>query len=148
MNDICCRSVNILGKEKEMGKYDIEKGKDYTYSWYTEVDVLEFSDVTLYISGDDNGPSSKCLILAEEIISNIDKHVNRAYEYLDGFLKDNLFEDAILVEIEVGEITFFNGNKVEGFNLNFIYGDYPMAFQYRVKFKKDGWIVGYEGGPL
>ena len=26
--------------------------------------------------------------------------------------------------------------------------DGPFEFQYKVKFKEDGWPIGFEGGPL
>lgn len=40
------------------------------------------------------------------------------------------------------------GTRIPGFTLTFIYGDYPQAFQYKIKFKSDGWPIGFEGGPL
>ncbi len=34
------------------------------------------------------------------------------------------------------------GTRIPGFTLTFIYGDYPQAFQYKIKFKSDGWPIG------
>lgn len=40
------------------------------------------------------------------------------------------------------------GTRIPGFTLTFIYGDYPQAFQYKIKFKSDDGRLEFEGEPF
>lgn len=85
--------------------------------------------------------------MAEQIFNQLPQHLSCALKYLKEFFPAQEVDDFYLSTISFGKMVNFNDHIISGFTLAF-YGDYPYEFQYKVKFKEDGWPIGFEGGPI
>ena len=83
-----------------------------------------------------------------KILDNLQQHISRALKYLKEFFPTREVDDYDLSAISFGKMINFDDYLFRGFTIAFIYGDYPYEFQYKVKFKENGWPIGFEGGPL
>lgn len=105
-------------------------------------------DVTISIDGDENSADDQFIGLADRILEEFPVHLTRAFTYLEEFFPGQRREDYTLDSIWFGRFLMFQGHINKGFAIDFTYGVYPDAFQLRVKFREDGWPVGFAGGPL
>lgn len=104
--------------------------------------------VEIIAHGNDEVPYEEFIEMAGEIFNQLHVHLSRAFEYLKKFFPTQEVDDYDLSTITFGQILNFDNYIISGFTLAFVYGDYPDTFQYKVKFKDDGWPIGFEGGPL
>ncbi|WP_050181047.1 hypothetical protein [Domibacillus robiginosus] len=116
--------------------------------WFCSMDIGEWEEVEIFIEGDGEGPGESFIKIAEQISVQWPGHVDTALGYLQTFMPAQHLDGYHLSSILIGTISTINEVAVCGFSLSFVYGDYPDAFQFKVKYKKDGWPIGFEGGPL
>ncbi|MER2262022.1 MAG: hypothetical protein ABS934_08385 [Psychrobacillus sp.] len=115
--------------------------------WFCSLDVGEWEEVEIFVQGDDEKPSKACIELAEEIFKEISQHISRALKYLMEFFPNQKSEDYYLSTISFGKMINFDDHLFTGFTMAF-YSEQPYEFQYKVKFKANGWPIGFEGGPM
>lgn len=115
--------------------------------WFCSLDIGEWEEVEIFVQGDDEKPSKACIELAYEIFKDISHHISRAIKYLMEFFPNHKTEDYYLSTISFGKMINFDDHLFTGFTIAF-YSEYPQEFQYKVKFKGDGWPIGFEGGPM
>lgn len=123
-------------------------GERVEYRWYRSADLGKWEGVEVWVDGGPEAPSREMLELLEQVVSRYPEHLAGALRYLREFFPHQPEEDYELMYLSIGQFRSYEGRPVTGFTLEFVYGDYPDAFQYKVKFKADGWPIGFEGGPL
>lgn len=116
--------------------------------WFCSVDIGEWEDVEIIIHGSNEAPVEELLSLADRLFKQIGIHLEKALVYLKKFIPSQEIDNYDLSTITIGRIVNFDDSILLGFSIHFVYGDYPYAFQYKVKFKEDGWPIGFEAGPL
>ncbi|MCM3357702.1 hypothetical protein [Psychrobacillus sp. MER TA 171] len=115
--------------------------------WFCRADIGEWEDVEIFIQGDDKKPYVSCIDLAEKTLKDIPQHINRALNYLKEFFPAQQPEDYYLSAISFGRMINFDDQLYTGFTIGF-YSEKPHEYQYKVKFKENGWPIGFEGGPM
>ncbi|WP_088291743.1 hypothetical protein [Ureibacillus sinduriensis] len=116
--------------------------------WFCSIDLEEWTDVEIFVQGNMEQPYEEFIEIAGNILDNSPQHVDRALKYLKRFFPAQEEGDYELSAISFGKFVNFDEYLFKGFTIAFIHGDYPYAFQYKVKFKENGWPIGFEGGPL
>lgn len=116
--------------------------------WFCGIDIEGWEDVEIFVQGNMEKPYEEFIEMAGKILDNSHQHLSQALKYLKQFFPSQEVDDYDLTAISFGKIINFDENLFRGFTIAFIYGDYPYAFQYKVKFKENGWPIGFEGGPL
>ncbi|PED58194.1 hypothetical protein COF68_28230 [Bacillus toyonensis] len=102
--------------------------------WFYSVNIGEWEDVEI-------------IEMAEKIFDELHLHISRALKYLQEFFPNQEMKNYYLSTICFGKMVNFDDYIFSGFSLAFIF-DGHFEFQYKVKFKEDGWPIGFEGGPL
>lgn len=115
--------------------------------WFCRVDIEEWEEVEIFVQGDDKKPYFSCIELTEKIFKDLPQHISRALNYLKEFFPTQQSEDYYLSAISFGRMINFDDQLYTGFAIAF-YSEQPHEFQYKVKFKDNGWPIGFEGGPL
>lgn len=100
------------------------------------------------MEGSRKKPDEFTLEMAEKMMNQLSIHIKTALGYLKRFMPEQEASGYYLFSITFGYILTIEGSMLRGFSLLFVYGDYPEAFQFKVKFKENGWPIGFEGGPL
>ena len=116
--------------------------------WFCSIDIEGWKDVEVFVQGNMGEPYEEFIEMAAEILDNLHQHLSRALKYLKEFFPTQEVDDYDLSTISFGKMVNFDEYLFRGFTIAFIYGDYPYAFQYKVKIKENGWPIGFEGGPL
>ena len=116
--------------------------------WFCSIDIEGWKDVEIFIQGNMENPYEEFIEMAGKILDNLQQHLNRALKYLKEFFPTQEIDDYDLSTISFGKMANFDEYLLRGFAIAFIYEDYSYEFQYKVKFKEDGWPIGFEGGPL
>ncbi|RTQ87377.1 hypothetical protein [Lysinibacillus telephonicus] len=116
--------------------------------WFCSIDIEDWKDVEIFVQGNMEKPNEKFIEMAGKILDNFQQHLSRALKYLKEFFPTQEVENYDLSAISFGKLINFDDYLFKGFTIAFIYGDYPYAFQFKVKFKENGWPIGFEGGPL
>lgn len=116
--------------------------------WCYEFDQGVWKDAEIRIDGNEESPDEQFVGLADQILKEFPVHLKRAFDYLHEFFPGQKQENYIFDSVWFGRFLMFQGMINTGFAMEFTYGVYPDAFQFRVKFREDGWPVGFEGGPL
>ena len=127
--------------------YESEEDNFLPKQWFCSLDIGEWEEVEIFVQGNTENPSEEFIELAGEIFSQLPQHINRALNYLKIFFPAHEIEDYYLATISFGRIINFDDHLFSGFTVAF-YSERPHEFQYKVKLKKDGWPIGFEGGPL
>ena len=115
--------------------------------WFCSMPIAQWEGVEIFVQGDSEKPYAKFIDLAERIFDQLHQHVSSALKYLKNFFPAQEVDDFYLTTISFGKILNFDDHILSGFSLAF-YSEYPNEFQYKVKFKEDGWPIGFEGGPF
>lgn len=115
--------------------------------WLYRMNIGEWEDVEIIIQGSNENPDMAIVELAEKIFEELHLHISRALNYLQKFFPTQELKNYFLSTISFGKMVNVDDYIFSGFSLAFIY-DGPFEFQYKVKFKEDGWPIGFEGGPL
>lgn len=115
--------------------------------WFCSMDIVDWEEVEIFIQGDERKPYISCIEMAEKVLKDIPEHISRALKYLNEFFPSQKSKDFYLSTISFGRMVNFDDHLFTGFTIAF-YSEYPHEFQYKVKFKDDGWPIGFEGGPL
>ncbi|OKO50756.1 hypothetical protein ABH17_028065 (plasmid) [Bacillus toyonensis] len=102
--------------------------------WFYSINIGEWEDVEI-------------IEMAEKIFDELHLHISRALKYLQEFFPNQEMKNYYLSTICFGKMVNFDDYIFSGFSLAFIF-DGHFEFQYKVKFKEDGWPIGFEGGPL
>lgn len=116
--------------------------------WFCSIDIGEWKEVEIFIEGDERGPNKRLIEKTQQIGNECPKYVQAALKYLDTFMPTQKADGYELSSISFGMIVTVDAAVLQGFSLSFLYGDDLEAFQFKVKFKEDGWPIGFEGGPL
>lgn len=116
--------------------------------WFCSIDIEGWGDVEIFVQGNMEKPYEEFIEMAGKILDNLQQHISRALKYLKEFFPTREVDDYDLSAISFGKMINFDDYLFRGFTIAFIYGDYPYEFQYKVKFKENGWPIGFEGGPL
>lgn len=116
--------------------------------WFCSTDIEEWADVEIFVQGNMEKPYEEFVVMAGKILDHSPQHLDHALKYLKQFFPAQEVEDYDLSTISFGKFINYDEYLFKGFTVSFIYGDYPYAFQYKVKFKENGWPIGFEGGPL
>lgn len=133
-------SQSIHGKPDENGFLKSE--------WFCCTDIGEWEEVEIFLEGSREKPDELTLTMAEEMMKQLSTHIKTALGYLKRFIPVQEVSDYYLLSITLGSILTIEGSVLRGFSLLFVHGDDSEAFQFKVKFKEDGWPIGFEGGPL
>ncbi|MEY8349551.1 hypothetical protein AALF16_14805 [Bacillus cereus] len=143
---------------KQLNKNEAKKLKlsntDYEYKscvpkhWFCSIDIGDWEDVEIIVHGNNEKPYKEFIDMAEQIFNQFYIHLSRSLKYLKKFFPTQEVDGYYLSTITFGQLSNFDDYVLSGFTLAFVYGDYPNAFQYKVKFKDDEWPIGFEGGPL
>lgn len=120
----------------------------FTKQWFCGIDIGEWEEVEIFIGGNSEKPDEEFVEMADQILKQFHMHLRRALDYLKELMPGQESKGYYLSTVTFGRILNFDEYLLSGFTLAFVYGDYPDAFQYKVKFKNDGWPIGFEGGPL
>lgn len=141
---------DVLLKNLILSKSDKETKKevDISREWFGDFDIAGMSEVEIFVQGDHDRPNHEFMDMAQNVLAQFPEHLEKALEYLKVFFPHQESADYYLSEIFFGQIFMLEGFPIKGFALVFTYGDYPDAFQFKVKFKENGWPIGFEGGPL
>lgn len=115
--------------------------------WLYRMNIGEWEDVEIIIQGSNENPDMAIVELAEKIFEELHLHISRALNYLQKFFPTQELKNYFLSTISFGKMVNVDDYIFSGFSLAFIY-DGSFEFQYKVKFKEDGWPIGFEGGPL
>ena len=111
------------------------------------MNIGEWEDVEIIIQGNNENPEVRIIELAERIFDELHLHISRALAYLHKFFPNQEINSYYLSTISFGNMANFDSYIFSGFSLAFIYEGH-FEFQYKVKFKENGWPIGFEGGPL
>ncbi|WP_342719983.1 hypothetical protein AAG068_28990 (plasmid) [Bacillus paramycoides] len=115
--------------------------------WFCSINIGEWEDVDIIIEGNNKNPNVEIVDMAEKIFDELYLHISCALKYLQKFFPNQEMKNYYLSTISFGKIANIDDYILPGFSLAFIYeGTYE--FQYKVKFKDNGWPIGFEGGPL
>lgn len=125
----------------ENEKYLIQK------RWFYSINIGEWEDVDIIIQGNNENPDVEIIEMAEKTFNELHLHISCALKYLQKFFPNQEMKNYYLSTICFGKMVNFDDYIFSGFSLAFIY-DGHFEFQYKVKFKDDGWPIGFEGGPL
>ncbi|QSB09577.1 hypothetical protein JTI58_21765 [Lysinibacillus fusiformis] len=115
--------------------------------WLYSMNIGEWEDVEISIQGNNENPEAVIIELAERIFDELHLHIRCALEYLHRFFPNQEMKNYYLSTISFGNMANFDNYIFSGFSLAFIYEGH-FEFQYKVKFKENGWPIGFEGGPL
>ncbi len=115
--------------------------------WFCSLAIAQWEDVEIFVQGDNDRPCAKFFDLAERIFDQLHQHVSSAFMYLKNFFPAQEVDDFYLSTITFGKIINFDDRIFTGFSIAF-YSEHPKEYQYKVKFKEDGWPIGFEGGPF
>lgn len=115
--------------------------------WFYRINIGEWEDVEIFIQGNNEYPDAEIIEMAEIIFTELHLHISRALKYLQKFFPNQEIKNYYLSTIYFGKMVNFDNYIFSGFSLAFIF-DGHFEFQYKVKFKEDGWPIGFEGGPL
>jgi len=115
--------------------------------WLYSMNIGEWEDVEISIQGNNENPEAVIIELAERIFDELHLHISCALEYLHRFFPNQEMKNYYLSTISFGNMANFDNYIFSGFSLAFIYEGH-FEFQYKVKFKENGWPIGFEGGPL
>ncbi|WP_144512903.1 hypothetical protein [Bacillus sp. FJAT-22090] len=115
--------------------------------WLYSINIGEWEDVEIIIQGNNKKPDGEIIEMAEKILGELHLHLSCALNYLQKFFPNQEMKNYYLSTLCFGNIVNFDDHIFSGFSLAFIYED-TFEFQYKVKFKDDGWPVGFEGGPI
>ncbi|MCS5501190.1 hypothetical protein NY607_08680 [Lysinibacillus sp. A4] len=115
--------------------------------WLYSMNIGEWEDVEIIIQGNNENPEVRIIELAERIFDELHLHISRALAYLHKFFPNQEINSYYLSTISFGNMANFDSYIFSGFSLAFIYEGH-FEFQYKVKFKENGWPIGFEGGPL
>ena len=115
--------------------------------WFCSLDIGEWEEVEIFVQGDDENPYKACIDIAEDVFKDVSTHISRALKYLKEFFPNQKSEDYYLSTISFGKMINFDDHLFTGFTICF-YSEHPHEFQYKVKFKENGWPIGFEGGPM
>ena len=126
-----------------------DEGDNYLpKQWFCSIDIEGLGDVEIFVQGNMEKPYEEFIEMAGKTLDNLHQHLSSALKYLKEFFPTQEVDDYDLSSISFGKMVNFDDCLFSGFTIAFIYGDYPYAFQYKVKFKENGWPIGFEGGPL
>lgn len=115
--------------------------------WFCSINIGEWEDVEIIIQGDNEKPNVEIIETAEKIFDKLHLHISFALKYLQKFFPNQEMKKYYLSTMCFGKMVNFDDYIFSGFSLAFIF-DGDFEFQYKVKFKDDGWPIGFEGGPL
>ncbi|OJE51659.1 hypothetical protein BAQ49_21400 [Bacillus proteolyticus] len=115
--------------------------------WFYSINIGEWEDVEIFIQGNNENPNVEIIEMAEKIFDELHLHISNALKYLQKFFPNQEMKNYYLSTIYFGKMVNFDDYIFSGFSLAFIF-DGHFEFQYKVKFKEDGWPIGFEGGPL
>jgi len=115
--------------------------------WCYRINIGEWEDVDIIIQGNNNKPDSAIIEMAEKIFKELHLYISGALKYLQKFFPNQEIKNYYLSTICFGNMINFDDYIFSGFSLAFIF-DGQFEFQYKVKFKDNGWPIGFEGGPL
>lgn len=144
----------IHNDKKEEVHIEIKKHEQYPakeYNCYPVYISDEFCDVEILIEGNEIGPKEEYLDLADLILKDIEKHISKAISYLRAYFNNHNTKDYYLDTITFGKFVDVKGFVFSGFTINFTYnydGNIYKTVNLKVKFKKDGWPIGIECGPV
>ena len=127
--------------------FNYEEENPLPKQWFCSINIGEWEDVEIIVQGNNEKPYTEFIEMAEQIFNQLHQHLSRALKYLKEFFPALEVDDFYLSTISFGNMVNFTEHIISGFSVAF-YGDYPYDFQYKVKFKEDGWPIGFEGGPL
>ncbi|MCM3794276.1 hypothetical protein M3690_13300 [Priestia megaterium] len=119
-----------------------------TRQWFWSTDIGEWKEVEITVEGNSEKPYEEFVEMADCILEQLHIYLKRSLKYLKQFISSQKFSVYYLSAVSFGRLLNFDGHILAGFSLAFVYGDYPNAFQYKVKFNRSGWPIGFEGGPL
>jgi hypothetical protein len=125
-----------------------EEDNSLPKQWFCSIDIEEWGDVEVFVQGDTEKPFEEFVEMAGKILDNLHQHLSRALKYLKEFFPTQEVDDYDLFSMSFGKMVNFDDYLFRGFTIAFIYGVFPYEFQYKVKFKENGWPIGFEGGPL
>lgn len=132
--------VNPSVYEKE--KYLIQE------QWLYSINIGEWEDVEITIQGSNEKPDAEIIEMAEKIFDELYLHISCALKYLQKFFPNQEIKNYYLSTICFGKIVNFDDYIFSGFSLSFLFEDDTFEYQYKVKFKDNGWPIGFEGGPI
>ena len=113
---------------------------------------MEYAEV--YCEGDSAGTFPEAQAMYDTIMPHIELYDKKARHYPAAY---NMTLDMNtpcweMSEISFGHVTFVEGHSAEGFSILYIYKQPGVEANYwyhiKVKFKSNGWPIGFEGGPL
>ncbi|CAH0324494.1 hypothetical protein [Priestia megaterium] len=130
---------NISGYESEV---------PVTRQWFWSTDIGEWQEVEVTVEGNSEKPYEEFVEMADCILKQLHIYLKRSFEYLKQFISTQKSSVYYLSSVSFGRLLNFDEHILTGFSLVFVYGDYPNVFQYKVKFNRSGWPIGFEGGPL
>ena len=119
-----------------------------TRRWFWSTDIGEWEEVEITIEGNSEKPYEEFVEMADCILKQLHIYLKRSFEYLKQCISIQKFSVYYLSAVSFGQLLNFDGHILAGCSLAFVYGDYPNVFQYKVKFNRSGWPIGFEGGPL
>ncbi|MDN3363807.1 hypothetical protein QU577_18735 [Priestia megaterium] len=119
-----------------------------TRQWFWSTDIGEWQEVEITVEGNSEKPYEEFVEMADCILKQLHIYLERSLKYLKQFISIQKFSVYYLSAVSFGRLLNFDGHILAGFSLAFVYGDYPNVFQYKVKFNRSGWPIGFEGGPL
>ncbi|MBE2978546.1 hypothetical protein [Priestia megaterium] len=120
----------------------------FTRQWFCSANIGEWEEVEIIVEGNSEKPYEEFVEMADCILKQLHIYLKRALEYLKQFIPIQKSGAYYLSTVTFGRLLNFDSNILAGFTVASVYGDYPNAFQYKVKFNKNGWPIGFEGGPL
>jgi hypothetical protein len=128
------------------GKYKAEV--PVIRQWFWSTDIGEWEEVEIIVDGNSGKPYEEFVEMADCILKQLPIYLERSFKYLKQFIPAQKSGFYYLSTVTFGRLLNLDGHILAGFSLAFVYGDYPNAFQYKVKFNRSGWPIGFEGGPL
>lgn len=127
--------------------FESEEDNFLPKQWFCSMDIVDWEEVEIFIQGDERKPYISCIEMAEKVLKDIPQHISRALNYLKEFFPAQQSEDYYLSAISFGRMINFDDQLYTGFTIGF-YSEKPHEYQYKVKFKENGWPIGFEGGPM
>ncbi|UDK97129.1 hypothetical protein EYB33_12830 [Lysinibacillus sphaericus] len=137
------KKINLVNPpvyEKE--KYLIQE------QWLYSINIGEWEDVEITIQGSNEKPDAEIIEMAEKIFDELYLHISCALKYLQKFFPNQEMKNYYLSTICFGKMVNFDDYIFTGFSLSFLFDDDTFEYQYKVKFKDNGWPIGFEGGPI
>lgn len=119
-----------------------------TRQWFYSTNIGEWEEVEITVEGNSEKPYEEFVEMADCTLKQLHIYLERSFEYLKQFISAQKFSAYYLSNVSFGRLLNVDGHIFTGFSLAFVCGNYPNAFQYKVKFNKSGWPIGFEGGPL